>query len=27
VTSCRYDHEVRERGWSDHSLLLLDLAL
>jgi exonuclease III len=27
VTSCRYDHEVRERGWSDHSLLVLDLAL
>jgi exodeoxyribonuclease-3 len=27
VTSCRYDHEVRERGWSDHSLLVMDLAL
>jgi exonuclease III len=27
VTGCRYDHAVRERGWSDHSLLLLDLAL
>jgi len=27
VTSCRYDHEVRERGWSDHSLLVLDLVL
>ncbi len=25
VTSCRYDHQVRERGWSDHSLLLVDL--
>ena len=27
VTGCRYDHEVRERGWSDHSLLVMDLAL
>jgi exonuclease III len=27
VTGCRYDHEVRERGWSDHSLLLVELAL
>ena len=27
VTGCRYDHEVRERGWSDHSLLVVDLAL
>jgi exonuclease III len=27
VTSCRYDHEVRERGWSDHSLLVVDLEL
>jgi exodeoxyribonuclease-3 len=27
VTGCRYDHEVRERGWSDHSLLVLDLAV
>jgi exodeoxyribonuclease-3 len=26
VTGCRYDHEVRERGWSDHSLLFVDLA-
>jgi exonuclease III len=26
VTSCRYDHEVRERGWSDHSLLVVDLV-
>jgi len=26
VTSCRYDHEARERGWSDHSLLIVDLA-
>ncbi len=26
VTACRYDHEVRERGWSDHSLLVLDLG-
>jgi exonuclease III len=26
VTGCRYDHEVRERGWSDHSLLLVDLS-
>jgi exodeoxyribonuclease-3 len=26
VTSCRYDHEVRERGWSDHSMLIVDLA-
>jgi endonuclease/exonuclease/phosphatase family metal-dependent hydrolase len=26
VTSCRYDHEVRERRWSDHSLLVVDLA-
>ena len=27
LTECRYDHEVRERGWSDHSLLVVDLAL
>ena len=27
LTGCRYDHEVRERGSSDHSLLLVDLAL
>jgi exodeoxyribonuclease III len=27
VTSCRYDHEVRRRGWSDHSLLVVDLAV
>jgi len=27
VTDCRYDHAVRERRWSDHSLLLLDLSL
>jgi exodeoxyribonuclease-3 len=27
VTGCRYDHQVRERGWSDHSLLVMDLAL
>jgi exodeoxyribonuclease-3 len=27
VTSCRYDHEVRERGLSDHSLLVVDLAM
>lgn len=27
VTDCRYDHEVRERRWSDHSLLVVDLAL
>jgi exonuclease III len=26
VTSCCYDHEVRQRGWSDHSLLVVDLA-
>jgi exonuclease III len=26
VTGCRYDHEVRERRWSDHSLLVVDLA-
>lgn len=26
VTSCRYDHRVRKRGWSDHSLLVVDLA-
>jgi exonuclease III len=25
VTSCRYDHQVRRRGWSDHSMLLVDL--
>lgn len=25
VTSCRYDHEVRTRGWSDHSLLIVEL--
>ena len=27
VTACRYDHEVRVRGLSDHSLLVVDLAL
>jgi exodeoxyribonuclease-3 len=27
VTSCRYNHEARERGWSDHSLLVVDLVL
>lgn len=27
VTACRYDHSVRERGVSDHSLLVLDLSL
>jgi exodeoxyribonuclease III len=27
LTGCRYDHDVRERGWSDHSLLVVDLAL
>jgi exonuclease III len=27
VISCRYDHEVRERRWSDHSLLVVDLEL
>jgi exodeoxyribonuclease III len=27
VTSCRYDHAVRERGWSDHSLLVVDVLL
>lgn len=26
VTSCRYDHQVREQGWSDHSLLIVELA-
>jgi exodeoxyribonuclease III len=26
VTSCRYDHDVRKRGWSDHSLLIVELA-
>jgi exonuclease III len=26
VTGCRYDHEVRRRGWSDHSLLVVDVA-
>jgi exonuclease III len=25
VSSCRYDHTPRERGWSDHSLLIVDL--
>ncbi|MEO7987296.1 MAG: endonuclease/exonuclease/phosphatase family protein [Gemmatimonadales bacterium] len=25
VAGCRYDHEVRERGWSDHSLLVVDV--
>jgi exonuclease III len=25
VTSCRYDHGVRKRGWSDHSMLLVDI--
>jgi exonuclease III len=27
VTSCRYDHDVRTNGWSDHSLLLVDLVV
>jgi exodeoxyribonuclease III len=27
VIGCRYAHEVRERRWSDHSLLVVDLAL
>ena len=27
ATGCRYDHAVREHGWSDHSLLVVDLAL
>ena len=27
VTSCRYDHAVRECRWSDHSLLVVDLVL
>jgi hypothetical protein len=27
VSGCRSDHAVRERGWSDHSLLVVDLAL
>jgi exodeoxyribonuclease-3 len=27
VIGCRYDHEVRRRGWSDHSLLVVDLSL
>jgi exodeoxyribonuclease III len=26
VTKCRYDHRVRTRGLSDHSLLVVDLA-
>jgi exodeoxyribonuclease-3 len=26
VISCRYDHDVREQGWSDHSLLQVELA-
>ena len=26
VTSCRYDHEVRTGGGSDHSLLIVELA-
>ena len=26
VTSCRYDHTVRRRGLSDHSLLIVDLV-
>jgi exodeoxyribonuclease III len=26
VTSCRYDHEARESGWSDHSLLIVDVS-
>jgi exonuclease III len=26
LVGCRYDHEVRERGWSDHSLLLVELG-
>lgn len=27
VTSCRYDHEVRTSGCSDHSLLVVDVGL
>jgi exonuclease III len=27
MTGCRYDHEVRERRLSDHSLLVVDLAI
>ena len=27
VTRCCYDHDVRERGWSDHSLMVVDLAV
>jgi exonuclease III len=26
LIGCRYDHDVRRRGWSDHSLLLVDMA-
>jgi exodeoxyribonuclease III len=27
LIACRYDHRVRMRGWSDHSLLVVDLSL
>ena len=27
LTGCRYDHGARERRWSDHSLLVVDLAI
>ncbi|MGN6392594.1 MAG: exodeoxyribonuclease III [Gemmatimonadales bacterium] len=27
VTGCRYDHDVRRRRWSDHSLLVVDVAV
>jgi exonuclease III len=27
VKSCRYDHDVRVNGWSDHSLLVVDLVM
>jgi exodeoxyribonuclease-3 len=27
LIGCRYDHGVRKRGWSDHSLLVVDLSL
>ncbi len=26
LIGCRYDHSVRKRGWSDHSLLVVDLS-
>jgi exonuclease III len=26
LVACRYDHGVRQRGWSDHSLLVVDLS-